>query len=73
MIISKIHIISFAGLKNKILELEDGINIIYGENEKGKSTIQNFIRIWLYGMNSKRSKDIKNNDRIRFMPIDGEK
>lgn len=73
MIINKINIISFAGLKDKIIELDSGINLIYGENEKGKSTIQNFIRIWLYGMNSKRSKDIKSNDRIRFMPIDGAK
>lgn len=73
MIINKINIISFAGLKDKVIELEDKINLIYGENEKGKSTIQNFIRIWLYGMSSKRSKDIKNNDRLRFTPIDGEK
>jgi len=73
MIINKIHIISFAGLKDKIIELSDETNLIYGENEKGKSTIQNFIRIWLYGMNAKRSKDIKNNDRMRFMPIDGDK
>jgi DNA repair protein SbcC/Rad50 len=73
MIINKIHIISFAGLKDKIIDLTDGINLIYGENEKGKSTIQNFIRIWLYGMSSKRSKDIKNNDRVRYMPIDGDK
>ena len=73
MIIDKINIISFAGLKNKEINLKDKINLIYGENEKGKSTIQNFIRIWLYGMNSKRTKDLKNNDRIRFAPVDGEK
>lgn len=73
MIINKINIVSFAGIKNKIIELEDNINLIYGENERGKSTIQNFIRIWLYGMNNRRSKDIKSNDRTRFKPIDGEK
>lgn len=73
MIINKIHIISFAGLKDKTIDLTDEINLIYGENEKGKSTIQNFIRIWLYGMNSKRSKDIKNNDRVRYMPVNGDK
>lgn len=73
MIINKINIISFAGLKDNSINLEDKINLIYGENEKGKSTIQNFIRIWLYGMSSKRTKDLKNNDRVRFAPIDGEK
>ncbi|MDV4151455.1 AAA family ATPase [Clostridium sp. AL.422] len=73
MIIDKINIISFAGLKDKEIYLKDKINLIYGENEKGKSTIQNFIRIWLYGMNSKRTKDLKSNDRVRFTPVDGEK
>lgn len=73
MIINKLNIISFGGLKDKVIELTDNVNLIYGENEKGKSTIQNFIRIWLYGMNSKRTKDIKSNDRLRFMPITGEK
>ena len=73
MIINKLNIISFGGLKDKVIELTDKVNLIYGENEKGKSTIQNFIRIWLYGMNSKRTKDIKSNDRLRFMPITGEK
>lgn len=73
MIINKLNIISFGGLKDKVIELTDNVNLIYGENEKGKSTIQNFIRIWLYGMNSKRTKDIKSNDRLRFMPVSGEK
>lgn len=73
MIINKINIISFAGLKDKEVKFEEKINLIYGENEKGKSTIQNFIRVWLYGMNSKRTKDLKNNDRVRFAPVDGDK
>lgn len=73
MIIYKINIISFAGIKNKVIEFDEKINIIYGENEKGKSSIENFIRIFLYGLNSKRTKDIKENDRLRFMPIDEDK
>jgi DNA repair protein SbcC/Rad50 len=73
MIINKINIIAFAGIKNKVIEFTTGNNIVYGENEKGKSTIENFIRVFLYGMNSKRSKDIRSNDRLRFMPLDGDK
>ena len=73
MIIYKINVISFAGIKNKVIEFDEKINIIYGENEKGKSSIENFIRIFLYGLNSKRTKDIKENDRLRFMPIDEDK
>lgn len=73
MIIYKINIISFAGIKNKVIEFDEKINLIYGENEKGKSSIENFIRVFLYGLNSKRTKDIKENDRLRFMPIDEDK
>ena len=73
MIINKINIIAFAGIKNKVIEFTTGNNIVYGENEKGKSTIENFIRVFLYGMNPKRSKDIRSNDRLRFMPLDGDK
>ena len=35
MIINKINIISFAGLKDKEINFEEKINLIYGENEKG--------------------------------------
>lgn len=73
MIIKKTNIIAFAGVCNKIIEFERDINVVYGENEAGKSTIQNFIKIWLYGMSSKRSKDLKSNERLKYTPINGEK
>lgn len=73
MIIKKANIIAFGGISNKVIEFEKGINIVYGENEAGKSTIQNFIKIWLYGISTKRSKDLKNNERLKFTPVSGEK
>ncbi|MGL5352717.1 MAG: AAA family ATPase [Clostridium sp.] len=73
MIIRKINIIAFAGVCNKVIEFEKHTNVIYGETEAGKSTIQNFIRIWLYGISSKRSKDLRSNERLKFSPISGEK
>ncbi|MGL5379388.1 AAA family ATPase [Clostridium sp.] len=73
MIIKKLNIVAFAGISNKTIEFNNGVNLIYGENECGKSTIQNFIRVWLFGMSAKRSKDLKNNDRGRFSPVTGEK
>lgn len=73
MIIKKANIISFGGIKNKEIIFDKGINIIYGENEKGKSTIQSFIRVWLFGISNKRSKDLKLNERVRFTPVSGEK
>lgn len=45
MKINKIKINSFGKLRNKEIEFKNGINILYGENESGKSTIMNFIKI----------------------------
>ncbi|SCJ90352.1 chromosome segregation protein [uncultured Clostridium sp.] len=73
MIIRKVNIIAFGGLKNKIVEFDNGINVVYGENETGKSTIQAFIKIWLYGFNNSRGKDLKVNERLRYMPSFDEK
>lgn len=70
MRIKKIHIINFAGLKNKIITFKDGFNLIYGENESGKSSIENFIKIWLYGLDI--DKEGKEN-RKKYMPLTGEK
>lgn len=72
MIIKSINIIAFGGLKDKVINLNNGINIIYGENEAGKSTIQAFVKIWLYGMSNYKGKDYKQNERLKYMPITGE-
>ncbi|MPQ44304.1 ATP-binding protein [Clostridium tarantellae] len=66
MIIKKISINNLGKFENKILEFKPGLNIIYGENEAGKSTIQFFVKIFLYGINNKRGKSIKNNDRLKY-------
>ena len=50
MIIEKLHIISFGKLQDFTLDLSDGINIIEGKNESGKSTISAFIKFMLYGI-----------------------
>ena len=43
MKIEKIKINNFGKLENKEIELDDGINIIYGKNESGKTTLLKFI------------------------------
>ena len=57
MIIRKINITSFGTLSDFSAELSDGLNIISGANESGKSTILAFIRFVLYGLPSRRSED----------------
>lgn len=73
MIIKRVNIISFGALKNKSIDFYEGINLIYGENESGKSTIQSFVKIWLYGFSNSRGRELKNNERLKFMPSSGEK
>ena len=49
MIIEKIHIDAFGRLENRDFELSEGVNIIEGANESGKSTLAAFIRFVFYG------------------------
>lgn len=72
MILTKLKITSFGKLKNLEINFNEGLNVIYGANEAGKSTIQTFIKAMLYGMNS-RKQDIRENDRKRYLPWDGDR
>jgi len=64
MLIKKIQINNFGKLQNKEIKLNKGINIIYGENESGKSTLLKFITSMFYGANkNKNGKVISDYDR----------
>lgn len=65
--IKKIFINSFGKFNNYELEFKNGINVIDGQNESGKSTILNFILMILYG-NQSKSKDLLQNERRRYKP-----
>lgn len=43
MKIKKVSCIQFAGIRDRSLSFSDGINVIYGKNESGKSTLVNLI------------------------------
>ena len=58
MKINKIKINSYGKLKEREIDLEEGINIIYGQNEAGKSTLINFILNTFYGISkNKKGKE----------------
>ena len=66
MKINNIKINAFGKLNNKQLELSNGINIIFGQNEAGKSSIQKFITGMLYGVSkNKNGKEISDFDRFK--------
>ncbi len=67
MKIKRLYIKSFGSLCNHTMEFDDGVNIIRAENESGKTTIAEFIKAMLYGINS-GVRSIRNNPRKKYMP-----
>lgn len=63
-----LHIKNYGKLTNKKIQLEDGINIIYGENEAGKSTIHSFIRGLLFGSEKQRGRASKEDHYVKYQP-----
>ncbi len=68
MIIERVRIDRFGKLAGEEIEFSDGINIVYGPNESGKSTLLGFIINMLFGMNRARGKASKTDDFARFEP-----
>ncbi len=71
MKINKIKINSYGKLKNKEINFNNGINIIYGKNESGKSTLLKFIINSFYGI-SKNKKGKEFSDFEKYTPWVGE-
>ena len=55
MKINNLKINGFGKLKNKEISLENGVNIIYGKNEAGKSTLLKFIISMFYGLSKNKN------------------
>ena len=59
---------NYGKFHNRQIELEDGINLIYGENESGKSTIHTFIKGMLFGMERGRGRAAVNDTYSTYEP-----
>lgn len=67
MKIKRLELTAFGKFKNHIVEFDEGLNLVFGENEAGKTTLQNFIKYMLYGV--KASKQLKGHDNPkRYKP-----
>jgi uncharacterized protein YhaN len=67
MYINKLHLRAFGKFSSKRMYLGSKFNIIYGENEAGKSTIHNFIEAILYGFGEDENGILKYN---KYKPWD---
>ena len=71
MKILSLHIDGFGKLNDLDLSFEDGLNVLYGKNEAGKSTLNTFIRGMLFGIERQRGRASKNDTYSRFEPWSG--
>lgn len=68
MKIKEIEIKNFGKFSNERFVFRDGIQVFYGENEFGKSTIYGFLKSMLFGMERGRGKAAHNDAFSRFEP-----
>ena len=59
---------NYGKFHNQHIELEDGMNLIYGVNESGKSTIHTFIKGMLFGMERGRGRAANNDTYSIYEP-----
>lgn len=66
MKIQHLRVNGFGKLNDKEINFNDGINIIYGENETGKSTLLKFISAMFYGTSkNKNGKNIPDFEKYK--------
>lgn len=68
MIIKGLTIKNFGKIHDKSLTLSPGINVLYGENESGKTTTHNFIKSMFYGVQRQRGKAARNDAYTTYEP-----
>lgn len=66
----EIHIHGFGKLYQKTFSFQDGIHILYGPNEAGKSTLHTFIGCMLFGLERRRGRAAQNDLYSRYLPWD---
>lgn len=69
----RMHVDNFGGLHDYDYEFSEGLNVLLEDNGWGKTTMAAFLKAMLYGFDTKRSKDITENERRRYLPWQGGK
>lgn len=72
MIINRLILKNFGKFQGKEILLKEGVNVLFGENESGKSTVHVFLQSMLFGMKRARGKASKTDLYSRYIPWENE-
>ena len=72
MTLNELTIRGFGKFHDRTFIFSDGINILYGKNESGKSTLHSFLRAMLFGMERARGRAAKTDFYAHFEPWFGD-
>lgn len=70
MLIKRLTIKNFGKIHDKTMEFSRGINVLYGENESGKTTMHTFLKSMLYGIQRHRGRAAKTDAYSKYEPWD---
>ncbi len=68
MIIEELHVKNFGKLQDTKVPFEKGLNLIYGANESGKTTLHTFLKCMLFGMRRSRGRGAAKDVYSRYEP-----
>ena len=71
MIIKQLVMKNFGKFTYRDITFRNGMNIVYGPNEAGKSTVHSFIRGMFFGMDKKRGRASKDNLYDKYKTWEG--
>lgn len=68
MILKELRLSHFGKFQEKNVSLKPGLNLVYGKNEAGKSTMHSFIRGMLFGIERQRGRVSKDDIYTKYLP-----
>lgn len=68
MRLTEAYIENFGKLHNQRIAFSPGLNVIYGENEAGKSTLQEFLTAMLFGMEPQQGRNKESDIYRKYEP-----
>lgn len=69
----ELNLNSFGKFKNRSIQLDPGLNVIYGENESGKTTVNDFITGMVFGfIKDSKKRTLYRDEHSRYTPWIGD-